>query len=229
MIELIINGARGRMGQRIAALAQADQRFHILARIDATEADPEVNVHARHAVIVDFSTPDGAMRAARMAVRDAIPIIVGTTALSAENVRVLDDAARSTAVMIAPNMSLGVAVVNHLAAQCAALLGGAFSCRIVDTHHAGKRDAPSGTALKLARTVRDHLPPESPDPDVRSIREGEVVGAHQISFASPLEIVEISHSAVTRDLFAHGALHAAAWIAGRRPGKYAIEHALNLA
>jgi 4-hydroxy-tetrahydrodipicolinate reductase len=227
-IRLLVNGARGRMGSRICALAREDDRFALVAAIDmdsveeAGEGEPPP-VDA----IIDFSSDDGAARAAAIAAQRGAALLVGTTALSQKTLDLLGEIAHRTAVMIAPNTSLGVAVMSHLAAEAARLLGRSFDIDIIDVHHAAKRDAPSGTALRIAESVRragGELPPER----IHSLRAGDVIGEHALEFCGSGERLKIVHAATSRDLFAVGALRAAAWLHGRPPGRYTIEDSLAL-
>jgi 4-hydroxy-tetrahydrodipicolinate reductase len=230
MIRLVINGARGRMGQRISSLARADDRFEIVAALEREGTEEMVTAAATACdVVVDFSSPSGSMSAARCALRHRAALLVGTTGLSRQNLDVLEDAARSVPVMIAPNTSLGVAVLNHLATLAARLLGRGFDVDLIEAHHARKRDAPSGTARRLVDLLQTSsgvtLAPER----VHSIRAGDIIGEHAVHFTGPGEQLKISHSVATRDVFAAGALRAAAWLYGRAPGRYTIEQAFGVA
>ena len=230
MKRLIVHGARGRMGQRIAALAADDSRFEIVAAIDQDNAS-ELDAPTCPAcdAIIDFSTPEGAARAVQFAADTGAACLVGTTGLSAQNLDTVDEAARSSAIMIAPNTSLGVAVMSHLVSEAARLLGDDFDVDLVESHHSGKRDAPSGTALRLVDAIRRRTGVELPADRVHAIRAGDIVGEHTLRFAGPGERLEIMHSATSRDVFARGALRAARWLCDRAPGRYTIEHALGLA
>jgi 4-hydroxy-tetrahydrodipicolinate reductase len=230
MIRLAINGARGRMGRRISSLARADERFQLVAALAREDMEEEASATGgRCDVLVDFSSPSGAERAARFALRHEAALLVGTTGLSRQNLDVLEDAARSLPVMIAPNTSPGAAVLTHLAAVAARLLGGDFDVNLIEKHHAGKRDAPSGTARRLADLLRETVPVPLPPDRVHSIRGGDIVGEHAVLFAGPGECLEILHSVANRDVFAAGALRAAAWLCGKPPGRYTIEDAFGLA
>jgi 4-hydroxy-tetrahydrodipicolinate reductase len=224
VIRLLINGARGRMGTRIAALAGDDHRFTILAGIDRDDPSPEALACD---LVIDFSSDAGARRAADLAARFRAALLVGTTALSAKTLQILDETAQKVPVMVVPNTSLGMAALHHLAAEAARLLGREFDVSIIDIHHAAKRDAPSGTALRLAETLRQsgaELPPEH----VHSIRAGDVIGEHTIEFFSQGERLRLTHAATDRDLFARGALRAGAWLTTAPPGRYTIEDSLGL-
>jgi 4-hydroxy-tetrahydrodipicolinate reductase len=228
-IRLFINGARGKMGARISALAHRDERFVVAAAHDLDDiALADALPQGAFDALIDFSSDDGAHHAASLASKHGAALLVGTTGLSSRALKAIDHAARSVPAMIASNTSLGVAVLNHLAAQAAALLGSDFNVELSEAHHSAKRDAPSGTALRLAQALRDnagvHLRPEQ----IKSVREGDIIGEHTVQFTGPDEIITIAHSATNRDLFARGALRAAAWLVRQPAGRYTIEQSLGL-
>lgn len=241
---IIVHGATGRMGSRVIALAAHDPSVRVVGAADAPDSPriggesgapgvalqtaknlSKTGVLAR--VVVDFSSDEGACAAADLAVALRAALLVGTTGLSDGTRQRLRAAARSVAVVVAPNTSLGVAVVAILARDAARALGPAFECSIVEAHHSRKKDAPSGTALRLAGAVRaaGHA---LRDDQVVAIRGGDVIGEHTVRFAGPGEYIEITHRATTRDLFALGALRAAKWLDGKPAGEYTIEDALGL-
>jgi 4-hydroxy-tetrahydrodipicolinate reductase len=153
--------------------------------------------------------------------------LVCTTGLGSDAVETLRAESKARAVLLSPNTSLGIAAVADLVRRCAAMLPG-YECSVVEAHHSQKKDAPSGTALRLADAARaggTGLKPEQ----IVSIRGGDVVGEHTVRFAGPGEYVELTHRATSRDLFARGALAAAAWLKGRGPGWWTMEDVLGLA
>lgn len=219
------------MGRRVCALAESDARFHpvvAIPRLESPRRKPFTGASSPDAII-DFSSPAGTRAAVGIAVENRAALVVGTTALTAENRRDLDDAARSVPVLVAPNMAIGVVVLNHLATEAARLLGTRFGVSLAEAHHAAKRDTPSGTALRLAEAIRDSGGPAIAPTDIRSVREGAVIGDHRVVFSGAEENLEIAHSALSRDVFARGALEAAAWLIRQPPGRYTIENALGLA
>lgn len=228
-IRLVVNGAQGKMGARIATLARNDARFDVVAAIDRDDAPRAAALTPNSAdVIIDFSSDEGARSAAELAKRLRCALLVGTTGLSPNSVELIESTSRLVPVMIAANTSLGVAVLNHLIAEAARLLGTDYQIMLTEVHHAMKRDAPSGTALRLARTLRDKAGIDLPQERIHSVRTGDVIGDHMLEFASPQDVVKISHSALSRDLFASGALNAAAWLHQQPPGKYSIEQSFGL-
>ncbi len=228
-IRLLVHGARGKMGARIVDLARQDVRFNVVAAHDvddAAQADA-IAVGSIDAVI-DFSSTQGARHATELALKHRAALLIGTTGLPSDFVEFSGLAARSIPVMIAPNTSLGVAVLAHLAAEAARLLGNDFDIQLIDDHHAAKRDAPSGTALRLRDALRQKTGVELPLERIKSIRQGDTIGRHTIIFSGPEENLEILHSATSRDLFARGALRAAVWLHGKAPGRYTVEQSFGL-
>ncbi|MBL9150479.1 MAG: 4-hydroxy-tetrahydrodipicolinate reductase [Phycisphaerae bacterium] len=227
-VAIILNGALGRMGSRIAACAEGDASVRIAARLDRgdiAEALQQPSVPSTLAsgnVIIDFTSDAGAADAALLAAKLRVPLLVGTTALAPNTERALEDLARQVPVMVCSNTSLGVAVARRLAREAARLLGAAYDVDIIETHHTKKLDAPSGTALALAASVVEGGREISRD-RVHAIRAGDVIGDHIVQFAGAGEILQIRHTATTRDLFARGAIRAGAWLVGKPAGRYRIE------
>ncbi len=263
MISLGIHGAAGRMGRRLVALSVESEDLELTAAIDRPDA-PEQGQDAgtlagvgplsvpltdrladRVDVLIDFTTP-AATRAVLQRCGDlGSALVVGTTGLTDDDHRTIDEAGGRVAVLQAPNMSLGVNLMLALAAQAARRLGDEYDIEIVEAHHRYKADAPSGTALAIAEAVCRATGRE-PDKvlvhgrvgdDVRrqrgqigmhALRSGDLAGRHTISFGAIGEQLELTHLATTRDVFAHGALKAARWLAGRPPGRYSIADVLGL-
>ncbi len=216
------------MGARVCVLARNDPRFELVAKIDREATAGAAATVQPCDAFIDFSSDQGTLRAIGMAMDCRASILVGTTGLSLQTQEAIEVAARRVAVMVAPNTSLGVAVLAQLAARAARLLGDEFDVNLIETHHAAKRDAPSGTALRIAEVLREAgatLPPES----LHAIRGGDVVGEHTVEFAGPGERLRLCHLATSRDIFAAGALRATAWLCGQPPGRYGIEQAWSLA
>ena len=233
VIRLAVNGAAGRMGARVCALARDDPRFTLVSQIGRTTRGGESQTSVAPAdvpvdAVIDFSADEGARCAAELAVRHGAALLVATTGLSRQTLSVIEVAARSIPAIVAANTSIGAAVLNHLAVAAAMLLGPTYEVNLVEVHHARKRDAPSGTALRIAETLRREAGVELPDERVHAIRTGDVVGEHTVEFAGPDERIKICHFATNRDLFARGALFAVAWLQGHPPGRYTIEQSLGV-
>jgi 4-hydroxy-tetrahydrodipicolinate reductase len=178
-------------------------------------------------VIVDFSSEAGTRQSIELARKSKAALLVGTTGLSNAMQQELLDLGSTNAVLLAPNTSLGVAVTRRLAKIAAELLGpSGWAVDIVESHHDRKKDAPSGTAIAIAKSVEAGGMPVAAE-RIHAIRAGDTIGEHEIRFAGPSERLHIMHQAVSRDLFAAGAIRAAKWLAGRAPGSYSMEHVLD--
>ena len=176
--------------------------------------------------MVDFSSAEGTARAIAAARERGAALLVGTTGLPSTVMQELRDLSATHAVLIAPNTSLGVAVFRHLARRAAELLGPAgWSVDLVESHHDRKKDAPSGTALAIARSIEEGGLAVEPG-RIHAIRAGDTIGEHEVRLAGAGERIHLMHQAVTRDLFAEGALRAARWLSGRAAGLYGMDDVL---
>ena len=252
-------GALGRMGERVrSAVADADDAELAGALESAghpglgSEVAPGVRVvddaaraFANAAVAIDFSIPRASCAALGAAADAGVAYVCGTTGFSAAERAELDAAAARIPIVWAPNFSVAVIVLAHLVGDAARLLGPDFNAEIVELHHAAKRDAPSGTALRLAEAIAQARgqdlgkvivasregdvgarPPGSIG--VQSLRGGDNPGEHSVFFLGRGERLELVHRAATRDHFAAGALRAARWLRDRKPGLYTMEEVLGL-
>jgi 4-hydroxy-tetrahydrodipicolinate reductase len=196
------------------------------------------------AVAVDFSVPHCVAEHARLCAASQVPLLIGTTGIDAASRTEIEAAAQHVAVLVAPNTSLGVAALARAVALAAAALGPQFDVEISEAHHRMKRDAPSGTALALGETVAAargqaltqvavfdrHGASEVRTPGsigFAVVRAGDIVGEHTVTFAAAGERIEMTHRATDRLIFARGALQAAAWLIGRAPGLYGMQHVLG--
>ena len=191
-------------------------------------------------VLIDFSHAAAVQSLVRAVKRARVAMVSGTTGLAASDRAALDDVAQTVAVLWAANMSPGVEAVAQMARLAAAVLGPDYDIEIVETHHRQKVDAPSGTALRLAEAVREARPDLAlrhgregrPGPRgqnelaVMALRGGDVIGDHTIHLLGLGERIEITHRATQRDVFARGALRAARWLIGKKPGRYALRDLL---
>jgi 4-hydroxy-tetrahydrodipicolinate reductase len=196
-------------------------------------------------VAIDFTVPATTAVHAAACAAHGKALVVGTTGLTDAQYGALGAAARRTAVLYGRNMSLGVAILTELVRQASALTGSGFDIEISEAHHRDKRDAPSGTALQLGEAaaagrglaLHDVASSGRTGPDSRrqpgsigfaSLRGGGIVGEHTVLFAADEEVLELTHRATDRALFARGALRAAEWLAGKPPGLYALRDVLGL-
>ena len=217
-LKIAVCGASGRTGSRVAALAASDPRFHLLARVDrGRTAQFEDEVGACGAVI-DFSVPEAAVRFAAACSRAKVAFISGTTGLSDVQRTQIAAGAKRAPVFLAPNFSKAMTLMMHLAAETARRLAD-YDVALIEKHHTAKKDAPSGTALRLAQAVMESRVAKEPVSTV-SLRMGDMVGDHELLFVGPFERLSIAHQAQSRDVFAQGALEAAVWVAKKKPGLY---------
>lgn len=204
----------GRMGRQLAALAP-ERGFEVVATIDADDPLPTRSALGDAQVAIEFTQPGAAVGNVRALVAAGCPVVVGTTGwygeLPALERHVLE---AGGAMLWAANFSLGVNLLFELAREAGRLLAGTpFDAHLVEVHHAAKKDAPSGTAVVLARAVEEGLGHPVP---VTSIRTGSVPGTHTLVFDAAFEQIRLEHEARDRRVFAEGALVAARWLVGRR-------------
>lgn len=227
MIRVVVAGAKGRMGTRIVAMIREAADLEFAGGVDAGENMASALANAD--VVVDFTVAPAAAANATVAAEHGTPLVIGTTGLSADERRTIEAASRRVPVVFSPNMSVGVNVMAKLVAMAAKALGNDYRIDIVETHHVHKLDRPSGTAKRLAEAAIAAGRRSSEEIVLRSIREGEIVGDHTVTFAGPAETLAISHHAASRDIFAEGALAATRWIAGKPAGLYTMDDVLGLA
>lgn len=227
-IRLVIFGASGRMGQALLRLAQIRPDLRVVAAVSRQPrsiADhpafplEDLNALPDFDVAIDFSLPEGATRVLDFCQQRRRALVSGTTGLSPVQHQHLLKAADSIPICWSANYSLGVAVLKRLSAEAAKALG-EWSVDIFEAHHVHKKDAPSGTALALGEAVTAHHPGPL---HYQSQRAGDIVGEHTVQFAGPGERIELVHRATNRDIFAAGALTAAARLLDRPAALYRFE------
>ena len=268
MTRAVLIGASGRMGTAIVRAGAADSQAEKLAVVAAVasagsqSAGRDVGEVAGVAplgvrvledlppdlagaqVVIDFSRPELSLRALNVCRAQRVPIVIGTTGHGPEFEARVAAAARDIAVLVAPNTSIGVAVVQELVRIAAQALPASFDIEIVEAHHKHKLDAPSGTALALADSAAkargldpnaDTLTGRSGqgvrregEIGIASVRAGDIVGTHTVWFAGSGERVTVTHEATDRAIFARGAIRAAVWLASQKPGRYSMSNILGL-
>ena len=239
-MRIVLNGAKGRMG-RIVDKAAADSGHDVVARVDFGYAEGEglraLNEYQGPAdVVVDFSNHAATAQVTEYCVKRGLPVVVATTGQTKEEQAMIDEAAKAVPVFLSANMSLGVALLADLAKKAAAVFPDA-DIEIVEKHHNQKLDVPSGTALLLARRIREVRPAAEfvigrhengrrapQEIGIHSLRYGSEVGTHEIIISTGRETVTLKHEAENRALFAQGALAAARFLRGRQPGLYDMRH-----
>jgi 4-hydroxy-tetrahydrodipicolinate reductase len=261
-VRLAVHGATGRMGLAVLRLAHADPAVQIVGGSCAA-ADPllgrdlgeiagvgplgvVVSADTSSAllgadVVIDFSTAPAVATLYTLAARQGVAVVSGTTSLDPAAEASLERAAQTVPVLWAPNMSLGVQVLAELVEHAVRRLGPAFDVEMTEIHHKRKIDAPSGTALRLAKAARaarpelherheragDVGPRKQDELGVLALRGGDVVGDHTVFLLGNGERLELTHRATSRDLFASGALRAAHFVAGKKPGRYSLVDVLS--
>ena len=213
------------MGQAIARRL-AERPDLGLVGIWARDTDLDALVNAAD-IVIDFSLPSGTEKVLQAVTRHKKRLVCGVSGLSDAQMQQLDAAAAQVPVVYDRNMSLGIAVLERAVRDAAATLGPDFEIVIAETHHVHKKDAPSGTALKLGEAVVQAQAAQSGrEIEYRVERRGEVPGDHEVIMTSPVERLSFSHSVTSRDVFADGALHAACWLMGRTAGRYSMRDVL---
>ncbi|MGC8790815.1 MAG: 4-hydroxy-tetrahydrodipicolinate reductase [Desulfurella sp.] len=264
MVNLIVCGVCGKMGRRIATLALQSDQFKL---IGATEKNPDcigkdvgtvlgiapINVKVSEKLsdcidqgdcVIDFTNCKATLENVRCACENKKSIVIGTTGCDAESIEQIKKLSVMCPIVMAPNMSLGVNILFEIVKETAKYLGSDFDVEIVEMHHRAKKDAPSGTALKLGHKVAEGLgisfeqnarfsrvgeaPRAKNEIGIMALRGGDVVGEHTVIFAGDAERIEITHKASSRDVFAKGALKAASWVVGKLPGFYDMNDVLGI-
>lgn len=262
-VSIGVLGAGGKMGRAIIRIIGETPGARVVLAVDrgitdgsdagrlAGVADLGVAVQSAlppesaAAVWIDFSAPAASVAHARAAAEHGVALVIGTTGLSADDKGAIAESARRVPIVLSPNTSLGINLLLALVTDTARRLGPGYDIEIVEAHHRAKRDAPSGTALRLAeaaaegvgrsladvaRTSRegDIGPRTAEEIGIQTIRGGDVIGDHTVFFLGQGERIELTHRASSRDTFARGAVRAAQWVAGRAPGLYDMRDVLGL-
>lgn len=233
-VRVLVHGATGRMGQALMRLGTRRDDIDIVAAVSRGMpsqrvvdgvpqfASSELHGTPKFDVAIDFSLPQGFDGVLALCLERGAAFVSGTTGLAESQRDALDAAAQRIPVLWASNFSLGVAVLGEIVERAAAMLPG-WDCDIVEAHHVHKQDAPSGTALTLGAFAEQG----GARPRYASLRAGDIVGEHTVQFATAGERIELIHRATNRDVFAHGALHAASRLPSRGPGLYRVRDVIS--
>jgi 4-hydroxy-tetrahydrodipicolinate reductase len=226
------------LGQDVGALAGGKPMG-----VTVVEALDKALVHGRAEVVVDFTSPEASVTHAALCAKAKVPIVIGSTGFDAEKKANLAALSRIIPIVLSPNMSVGVNLMIEIAALLAGRLGEGFDIEVLEAHHRMKKDAPSGTALRLAeelaratgRTEKDFRleregnigarPPS--EIGVQTLRGGDVVGEHTVYFFGDGERLELTHRATSREQFARGAVRAAKWVVDQPPALYTMADVLK--
>ena len=237
MVKVAVSGALGKMGKRIINLIGQDADLRLVVALErkghsniGTSAggvkvsDNPTDIKEADCLI-EFSAPQATLEHLDFALRYKKPMIIGTTGLNDQQKNKIMNSSRHISIVFSPNMSIGVNLLFNLVKEAAEKLGGGYTVDMVEAHHLHKKDAPSGTAKRLAEIVKSASGTEVRD--IKSIREDEIVGDHRVIFESEFDRIELLHSAKTRDIFARGALEAAKWIIDKPTGLYTMQDVLK--
>ena len=265
MIRIVVIGAGGRMGKTIVACVDNTEGVGItggteysghpaigsdlgeLSGIGKKNILVVENIEGALTdcdVIIDFTTPESSIKTLNAAVSCEKAVVIGTTGFSAEQKKVISQAAEKVRCVFAPNMSIGVNVLFKIAADVSKALGDAYDIEIVEAHHKFKKDAPSGTAVRLSEIIADSLDRDinevgiygregmtertPKEIGIHAVRAGDIVGEHKVLYGGMGETLELSHRAQSRETFARGSIHAAKWIVNQLPGLYDMQDVLGL-
>lgn len=266
-MKIAVNGAMGRMGKRISTLIIEEvEDLHLTAAIERNGypgtgtdigtllglesigvnlVDSFDKLSSNVDVLIDFSLPEVAIRAIEFASDKGISFVTGTTGLTSEDKETIKAMADKVPCVMAPNMSVGINLLLKVLGQVASIIGQDYDIEIVEAHHRLKKDAPSGTALRMAEVIACPLNRDiekvgvytrkgiigersKTEIGIQTIRAGDIVGEHTVLFATPGERIEFTHKASSRDTFARGAIRAAQWVYGKKPGLYDMQDVLGL-
>ncbi len=243
MINILMSGCNGKMGQVISRMAAESEGLKIAAGYDKYTKisnpypvfDDLNKCDVKVDVIIDFSNPDALDDLLSYSVKNKIPLIVATTGLSSQQVNKLREVSEAIPVFFSANMSLGVNLLMDLVKKAAKVLEDNFDIEIIEKHHNQKIDAPSGTALAIADEINSALSEKQEyvydrhsrrkkrnkkEIGIHAVRGGTIVGEHSVIFAGTDEIIEINHIATSKEIFATGALSAARFLYNKKPGFY---------
>ncbi|MCZ6175032.1 4-hydroxy-tetrahydrodipicolinate reductase [Campylobacter ureolyticus] len=243
MLKIGIYGSNGRMGKMIQECLKEYENVKIAALFDKNSSNLE-DFFKSSDVVIDFSMPEGTKALLEFAKKNPKPLCIGTTGLSKDELNLMKEISKNMPILYATNMSLGVAVLNKLAFLASKALS-EFDAEILEMHHRHKKDAPSGTALTLAKNVakarnldldkvrvsgRDGIIGQRSKDEiaVMSLRGGDIVGRHTAGFYGNGEFIELNHTATSRATFANGAIKAAIWLSSQKNGLYDINDCLGL-
>lgn len=251
MTNIILSGCNGKMGQVIARLLSSDEDACVVFGCDInTEMKNSFPVYSKiddadikGDAVIDFSHPSNFEAVAGYCRRTHTPLVMATTGLSDEQKAEIAELSKEVAVFYSANMSLGVNLLISLVKKAAEVLGDSFDIEITEKHHNLKIDAPSGTALMIADEISSSLK-EKPEYvydrhsvrkrrskreiGIHSVRGGTIVGEHEVIFAGNDEIIEIKHTAASKEIFASGSIKAAKFLKGRKPGLYDMNDIISM-
>ena len=253
-INLAITGCMGRMGQQLVKTSKANKNFKLVSLTESRIINKSIigirpslnteNAFKKANVIIDFTIPKCTLEVLKIASKLKKKVVIGTTGFTKKEEDIIKRYSRKIPILKAGNMSLGVNLLMYLTEITSKSLDSNFLSKVFEVHHKNKKDYPSGTALMLGKGIavgknkdlyrvmgKRYLNkksfPYSKKINFNSQRKGSVIGKHEVSFSSGKEIVSLNHEAFDRALFSEGALTAARWIIGKKPGLYSMRNVLN--
>lgn len=251
MTRIILRGCNGKMGQVITELVDLDEKAKVVAGIDLAD-NGKNNYPVFHSfmdcdveadVIIDFSSPNHIEEMFQYGIEKKVPIVLCTTGLSEEEINMVHETSKKTAILRSANMSLGVnMLIKLLNIATKTLVDADFDIEIVEKHHNQKVDAPSGTALSLADAINETLENEysyeydrttkrekreKKEIGISAVRGGTIVGEHEVIFAGIDEVIELKHTAYSRSIFAKGAIQSAKFLVDKEPGMYEMSDVIG--
>lgn len=250
MVKVLLNGCCGKMGTAISNISKDFKDLEIVAGIDRNNkgldypvfTSPE-EVDIEYDVLLDFSRADALRGLISLTEKTNKPLVICSTGFTTEDLALIDEKSKTLPLFRSANMSLGINLINSLLKKVSPLLYGNYDIEIVEKHHNQKVDSPSGTALLLADTIKDSLSEETHyvhgrdgqkkreknEIGIHAVRGGGIVGDHDVIFAGTGEVIELSHKAISRDVFAIGALKACEYMANiTEPGLYNMDDVIGL-
>lgn len=248
MVNILLNGCCGKMGNVVTTLSKNYPELNICAGVDKCSCNSGYPVYSnifeckeKVNVVLDFSRPESLDSLLSFAKERNTALVLCTTGYTAEQLQKIDEYSKIIPLFRSANMSLGVNIVNNILKKVSALLYNNYDIEIVEKHHNQKVDSPSGTALLLANTIKNAIPEETEyvygregigkrahkDIGIHAVRGGSIVGDHEVIFAGQGEIIEINHKAISRDVFAVGALRACEFMSGKASGLYSMDNLLE--
>ncbi len=251
MINILLTGCNGRMGNAVTNIVSENEGYLIVGGVDVNGAKTATDFPVFASidefsgscdVIVDFSYHTATEGILNYAIEHNLPVVICTTGHSPEETAAIKNAAEKIPVFYSRNMSLGINLIIALAKKACLSLGPSFDIEIIEKHHNQKLDAPSGTALMIADAIKEVRPEETEyvydrhlvrqkrqqkEIGIHAVRGGTIVGEHEVIFAGKDEVITLSHSAASRNVFAEGAVRAAGFMVGKSCGLYSMDDVVN--
>ena len=253
-IKLLVTGCLGRMGEQIITSVKKDKNFKITALTENKKINKKINgikvelnneeLFKKVDLIIDFTMPRCTFQVLKIAAKLKKRVVIGTTGFTQKEEKLIKKFSKRIPILKAGNMSLGINLLMYLTEIAASSLGKNFLSKIFEIHHKHKKDYPSGTALMLGKGIADgkgknlynlvgkkflnkKFFPYGKKINFNSVREGEIIGVHEVKFSSGKEIITLNHEAFDRALYSEGALSAAKWLINKKPGLYSMRNLMN--